>query len=120
MENLNNSDQQPAEQSGGPLGGMSPQHTNIPANNDEEDAIIYAGLGVNNDPDVMNRGDDEATDTLLYTDTATARHATDEVSNDEDMDDLPDDLLSGDLSDDELDEEITELAEEEEEGNERY
>lgn len=88
--------------------------------NTDEDAIAYAGLGVNNEPDSLNPGDEEAADTLLYTDTATAQHATDAVSNDEDMDDIPDDLVSDDLSDDELDDEITELAEEEEEGNERY
>lgn len=120
MENNNNADQQPADQSGGPLEGMSPQNTNMPENNDEMDSIVYAGLGVNNEPDVLNPGDDEATDTLLYTDTATAMHATDGVSNDEDLDDMPDDLLSDNLSDDELDAEITELAEEEDEGNERY
>ncbi|WP_080238554.1 hypothetical protein [Spirosoma rigui] len=121
MENTNNADQQPVDQSsGGPLEGMSPQHTNMPENNDEMDSVVYAGLGVNNEPDVMNPGDEEASDTLLYTDNATAMHATDGVSNGEDMDDLPDDLLEEDLSDDELDDEITELAEEEEEGNERY
>jgi hypothetical protein len=122
MENNNSSaDQQPIDQSsGGPLEGMSPQNTNMPENNDEMDSVVYAGLGVNNDPDVMNPGDEEATDTLLYTDTATAQHATDGVSNDEDMDSLPADLLAEDVSDDELDAEITELAEEEEEGNERY
>jgi hypothetical protein len=120
MENTNNSDQQRVDQnSGGPLEGMSPQNTNIPENNDEEDAVVYAGLGVNNDPDILNPGDEEASDTLLYTDTITARHATDEVSNDEDMDDIPEDLLE-DISDEELDNEIDELAEEEEEGNERY
>ncbi len=121
MENTNNSNQQRVDQdSGGPLTGMSPQNTNMPEDNDEMDAVVYAGLGVNNQPDIMNPGDEEASDTLLYTDTATARHATDGVSNNEDMDDLPDDLVSKDLSDDELDDEITELAEEEDEGNERY
>lgn len=120
MENTNNSDQQRVDQnSGGPLEGLSPQNNNMPENNNEEDAVVYAGLGVDNDPDILNPGDEEASDTLLYTDNATARHATDEVSNGEDMDDLPDDLLK-DISDDELDSEISELAEEEEEGNERY
>lgn len=118
---MNNSDQQRVDQnSGGPLEGMSPQNTNMPENDNEMDSVVYAGLGVNNQPDVMNPGDEEASDTLLYTDTATARHATDGVSNDEAMDDLPGDLLSGDLSDDELDEEIIELAEDEEEGGEPY
>ncbi|MFD2569979.1 hypothetical protein ACFSUS_04995 [Spirosoma soli] len=121
MESTNNADQQPIDgNTGGPLEGMSPQHNNLPPNNEDEDVTVYAGLGVNNDPDVMNRPDDEAADTLLFTDTATARHATDEVSNGEDIDDLPEDLLDDDLSDDELDQEISELAEEEEEGNERY
>lgn len=121
MENTNNSNQQVDQNTGGPLEGMSPQNTNMPEDNDEMDSIVYAGLGVNNQPDVMNPGNEEASDTLLYTDTATARHATDGVSNDEDMDDLlPDNLLDSDLSDDELDQEITELAEEEDEGNERF
>lgn len=121
MENTNNSGQQRVDQNtGGPLEGMSPQNTNMPENDNEMDAVIYTGLGVDNQPDNMNPGDEEASDTLLYTDTATARNATDNVSNDEDMDALlPDNLLDSDLSDDELDDEITELAQEEDEGNER-
>ncbi|QJD77301.1 hypothetical protein [Spirosoma rhododendri] len=89
-------------------------------NEDEDNGVAYTGLGVNNEPDNMNPGDEEASDTLLYTDNITAQHATDEVSNGADGDELPEDLLDEDLSDDELDEEITELAEEEDEGNERY
>jgi hypothetical protein len=120
MENTNNSDQQRVdENSGGPLEGMSPQNTNMPENTSEEDAVVYAGLGVNNEPDVMNPGDEEASDTLLYTDTATARHATDQLSNDEEFDEFVDDPVTN-LSDDDIDEEISELEEEEEEGNERY
>lgn len=121
MENLNNSGQQRVDEySGGPLEGMSPQNTGEPDNNEELDAVVYTGLGVNSHPDSMNPGDDEASDTLLYTDTATARHATDGVSNDEDLDDLPEDLLNNDLTDDQLDREITELAEEEDAGDEPY
>ncbi len=120
MENTNNSDQQRVdENSGGPLGGMSPRHNNMPENDTEQDAVVYAGLGVNNEPDIMNPGDEEASDTLLYTDTATARHATDQISNDEEPDEFIDES-EADLSDDDIDEEITELAEEEDEGNERY
>lgn len=120
MENTNNTNQGRIDQNtGGPLEGMSPQNNDMPAGNEEEDAVVYAGLGVNNEPDIMNPGDEEASDTLLYTDTLTARHATDEISNSEDLDDLPADLEE-ELSDDELDAEITELAEEEDEGNERY
>lgn len=121
MENTNNSDQQRVdENSGGPLGGMSPQNTNIPENDIEQDAVIYAGLGVNNHPDIMNPGDQEASDTLLYTDTATARHATDGISNDAEPDEFPDDFSDDNLSDDEIEDQIEELAEEEDEGNERF
>lgn len=127
MENINNdnSDQQRVdENTGGPLEGMSPQNNNMPLNNDDQDDVVYAGLGVNNEPDIMNPGNEEATDTLLYTDTMTARHATDELPNDAEPDEFTDELdeLSDDddLSDDEIDEQIDELAEEEDEGNERY
>ena len=90
-------------------------------NEQEDDGVAYAGLGVNNEPDNMNPGSEEASDTLLYTDNVTAQHATDEVSNGVDGDELPEDMLDDeDLSDDELDDQITELAEEENEGNERY
>lgn len=124
MENINNDNsgqQRVDENSGGPLEGMSPQNNNMPQNNDEQESAVYAGLGVNNEPDIMNPGNEEATDTLLYTDTATARHATDERSNDEEPDEFTDELLEqDDLTDDEIDEQIIELAEEEDEGNERY
>ncbi|WP_420148841.1 hypothetical protein [Spirosoma sp.] len=122
MENTNNPDQQRVDQdSGGPLEGMSPQHNRMPLNDDEQDSVVYAGLGVNNHPDIMNPGNDEASDTLLYTDNVTARHATDEISNDEEIDEFTDELDDDeDLSDDDIDEQIIELAEEEDEGNERY
>lgn len=122
MENTSNADQQSPDQTlGNSLKGLSPQHTNAPENDEDSDAVVYAGLGVNNSPDSLNPGDEEASDTLLYTDTATARHATDELSNDEEPDEFSaDDLSDDDLSDDEIDEEISELEEEEEEGNERY
>ncbi len=121
MENTNDAGQPRADQNpGGPLEGLSPQNTDMPENNDEQDAVVYAGLGVNNQPDSMNPGSEEALDTLLYTDTVTAQHATEGLPNGEDVDDLPADLLNDDLSDNELDDEITELAREEDEGNERY
>ena len=91
------------------------ENTNNTDQNEAENPAAYAGLGVNNQPDSMNHGDDEAADTLLYTDTVTARHATDEIPNSDDPDELP-----ADTSDEELDAEITELAEEEDAGNERY
>ena len=97
---------------------MSRQDVNMPANDERADDV-YAGLGVNNEPDIMNPGSEEATDTVLHTDTITAQHATDAVSN---GDDPTNALLDGEIAgdDDELDKEITELAEDENEGNERY
>ncbi|GAB3690783.1 hypothetical protein GCM10027592_08300 [Spirosoma flavus] len=121
MENTSNADNQSPDQSfGDSLKGLSPQNNDLPPNNEDEEATVYAGLGVNNQPDAYNQGSDEASDTLLYTDNVTARHATDELSNDEEPDEFPNDLANSDLSDDDIDEEITELAEEEDEGNERY
>ena len=117
MENTNQ--QSPDQSAGNSTKGLSPQHNGMPAN-EGDDAVVYAGLGVNNEPDVINPGDEEGTDTLLFTDTATARHATDAVSNEAEADEFPVDAIDGTMSDDEIDEEITELAEEEEEGNERY
>ena len=122
MENTANTDQQSLDQtSGNSIKGLSPQHNNLPDNDVEDDAVVYAGLGVNNHPDILNPGGEEASDTLLYTDTSTARHATNQVSNGEEPDEFSDDLDDdADLSDDDIEEQITELAEEEDEGNERY
>ena len=117
MENTNQ--QSPDQSSGNSTKGLSPQHNDISAN-EGDDAVVYAGLGVNNEPDVINPGDEEGTDTLLFTDTATARHATNAESNDAEADEFPVGALDGTMSDDEIDEQITELAEEEDEGNERY
>ncbi len=117
MENTNQ--QSPDQGAGNSTKGLSSQYDDMP-DNEGEDAVVYAGLGVNNEPDVINPGDEEGTDTLLFTDTATARHATNAVSNDAEAGEFSVEALDGTLSDDEIDEEITELAEEEEEGNERY
>ncbi|GAB3563731.1 hypothetical protein GCM10027578_07960 [Spirosoma luteolum] len=88
-------------------------------NEEEDNGVVYAGLGVNNEPDNYNPGSEEAADTLLYTDTATAQHATNEESNAIDDADIDADILD-DVDDDAIDAEITELGEEENEGNERY
>ena len=94
MENTNNADQQPIDQhTGGPLKGMSPQG-NLDQDilsTDEADAV-YADLGLDaGGPDVRNPGEEEASDTILYTDNTTARHAMENVSNDVDYDALPED-----------------------------
>lgn len=57
-------------------------------NTNDEDSAIYANLGIGGQPDNMNPGSEEASDTILYTDNMTARNATDNVSNSFD-DELP-------------------------------
>ena len=91
MENLNNPDQQRVDQqSGGPLEGLSPQHVNMPGNDDDEDNAIYSELGLDGRPDTMNPGDEEASDTILYTDNAVATDMTDMVADSNvDDSDLP-------------------------------
>ena len=107
MENTNNSDQQRVDQvTGGPLEGMSPQanldQDMIPPGDDSSDRdAVYADLGLDGGgPDVMNPGEEEASDTILYTDNTTARHAMDNVSNDVDYDSLPENEA---LRDEEID-----------------
>lgn len=90
MENLNNSDQQLNEQNtGGPLEGMSPQFNNMPGNDVNEENAVYAEFGLDGQPDVMNPGDEEASDTILYTDNAVATDMTDMVAETETDDTLP-------------------------------
>lgn len=120
MENTSNADNQSPDQAlGGSQKGLSPQNNTI-ENDLDDDAVVYAGLGVNNEPDILNPGDEEASDTLLYTDTATARHATNAVSNDEEADEFADVIDDEDLSEDDIEQQIEELSEEEDAGNERY
>jgi hypothetical protein len=106
-----------------------PQYTELAPNADEDNLRAFANLGVNNDPDSMNPGDDEATDTLLYTDTLTARHATDELENEPDPDALTldeliepdrDEVLTDAGSDETINREISDLANDEAEGGARY
>lgn len=127
MENTNNSDQQRVDQNtGGPLEGMSPQFTNVPDNDVNEDPAIYADLGIGGVPDNMNPGSEEASDTILYTDNMTARNATGNVSNGIDDDQLLDDALLTDeemdrLNDSDVDADPDELREERENDDEdRY
>jgi hypothetical protein len=99
MENTNNPDQQPVDQStGGPLEGMSPQNNadfdnlDLGADGNPEESAVYAGLGLDaGGPDEWNPESEEASDSILYTDTITAQHAIDNVSNDVDYDQLPTD-----------------------------
>jgi len=87
-------------------------------NNDNEDPAIYANLGIGGQPDNMNPGSEEASDTILYTDNMTARNATDNVSNSFD-DELPEDELLLDeemarLNDTDVERDPDELREERE------
>lgn len=119
MENNNNSDQQQVDQNtGGPLEGMSPQFANMPGNDVNEESAIYAEFGIDGQPDTMNPGSEEASDTILYTDNMTARNANDNVSNSFD-DELPKDELLLDeemdrLNDTDVDMDPNELREERE------
>lgn len=96
MENLTNPDQQRVDQnSGGPLEGLSPQSVNMPGNDVNEENAIYGEFGLDGKPDVMNPGDEEATDTILYTDNAVATDMTDMVSDTAlDDSDLPAELYN--------------------------
>ncbi|MBC8154228.1 MAG: hypothetical protein H7Z72_15100 [Bacteroidetes bacterium] len=108
------------DEMGGSRSDMPEPNVDMPDNDDEMTSVIYADLGIDGQPDSMNPGSDEATDTLLYTDNSTARNATNNLPNDEGMNDLPGDLLITDLSDEELDREIGDLTTDEEAGGEPY
>lgn len=106
MENINNADQQRIDQqSSGPLEGMSPQvnldQNKMPPSDEPSDQdAVYTDFSLDaGGPDVMNPGE-EASDSILYTDNKTARHAMDHVSNDVDYDSLPEDKA---LRDEEID-----------------
>lgn len=103
MENNNNSDSpNQVDQTGGPQGGVSPERVNMPENDLEANPAVYSEFGMDGTTDVYSHPDDEAADTILYTDNVTAMHAMDEVPNGPAFDELPDDMV---------DEEITEAEE---------
>lgn len=119
MENTNNFDQQRIDQNiGEPLEGLLPQFANIPDNDVNEDPTIYADLGISGQPDNMNPGSEEASDTILYTDNMTARNATDNVSNSIDDELAEEELLLDEemdlLNDTDVDMDPDELREERE------
>ncbi len=69
------------------------QNSGLLANNPDSEKVIYADLGIGGQPDSMNPGDDEAADTMLYTDNQVARFATENVASDETINDLPEAML---------------------------
>ena len=93
------------------------QSGDMPGNDVNSDAAIYAEFGLDGQPDNMNPGNEEASDTILYTDNAVASDMSNMVSEKATYDsDLPADLYN-DL--DNVDEarmqaEVDQLADDEE------
>jgi hypothetical protein len=98
-------------------------------NDENENPAIYANLGISGGPDNMNPGDEEASDTILYTDNQVARKATEAVSVDDDIVggiDPTDELQVGNdeldrLNDSDVDQDANDLrAERENDDKDRY
>lgn len=70
------------------------QTTGLLANDPDSEAVLYADLGIDGQPDNMNPGEDEAADTMLYTDNQVARFATENVASEETINDLPEAMLA--------------------------
>lgn len=69
------------------------QSGDMPGNDVNSEPAIYAEFGFDGQPDNMNPGTEEASDTILYTDNAVASGMTDMVSETAGYDtDLPADL----------------------------
>lgn len=71
--------------------------------NENQDPAIYADLGLNGGPDKMNPGNEEASDTILYTDNQVARSATEAVSVGDEMSGAIDPTDELQVGNDELD-----------------
>ena len=71
------------------------QRGDMPGDDVNGDSAIYADLGLDGQPDNMNPGTEEASDTILYTDNAVASDMTNMVSEKASYDsDLPADLYN--------------------------
>ena len=85
---------------------------------------MYADLGIDGQPDNMNPGDNEAADTMLYTDNQVARFATENVANNETIDNLPEAMLADEdsiINEDDVLNNPDELADERNnDGKDRY
>ena len=84
-------------------------------NDPDSEDVIYADLGINGQPNNMNPGNDEATDTMLYTDNQVARFATENVASEETINDLPEAMLADEDSvtnEDDIYDDPDELADE--------
>ncbi|GAA4405586.1 hypothetical protein GCM10023187_24110 [Nibrella viscosa] len=102
MKSHNNSTPNRVDQTGGPLTNVSPEQVNRPENEIDANSAVYAEFGMDDTTDVYSHPDDEAADTILYTDNITAQHAMEQVPNGPAFDELPEDMI---------DEEITEANE---------
>jgi hypothetical protein len=71
------------------------QSGDMPGNDVNDESAIYAELGLDGQPDSLNPGSEEASDTILYTDNAVASDMTDMVSEKASYDsDLPADVYN--------------------------
>lgn len=95
------------------------QSGDMPGNDVNGESAIYAEFGFDGQPDNMNPGTDEASDTILYTDNAVATDMTEMVSERASYDsDLPADLYNDldNVDEAKMQAEVDQLADEE--GNE--
>ncbi len=92
------------------------QSGDMPGNDVNGESAIYAEFGFDGQPDNMNHGSDEASDTILYTDNAVASDMTDMVSETASYDsDLPADLYNDldNVNEAQMQAEVDKLADEE-------
>lgn len=97
------------------------QNSGLLENDPDSEDVIYADLGIDGQPDNMNPGGNEATDTMLYTDNQVARFATENVASEDTIDDLPEALLDDEdsvVNEDDVFNDSEELANERENDNE--
>lgn len=93
------------------------QSGDMPGNDVNGESAIYAEFGFDGQPDNMNPGDDEASDTILYTDNAVASDMTNMVSEKASYDsDLPADLYNDldNVDEAKMQAEVDQLADDEE------
>lgn len=92
------------------------QRGDMPGDDVNGGSAIYAEFGLDGQPDNMNPGSEEASDTILYTDNAVATDMTDMVSEKSSYDsDLPADLYNDldNVDEAQMQAEVDQLADEE-------
>jgi hypothetical protein len=92
------------------------QSGDMPGNDVDGESAIYAEFNFSGQPDDINHGSDEPTDTILYTDNAVASDMTEMVSEKSPYDsDLPADLYNDldNVDEAKMQAEVDQLADEE-------